>query len=86
MHEPSLLQPESLLVTWRLNSQQRQAMLEDLSQGKGSNHKKRKMESTAQITEEDSKLDEVVVSQAKKQHAPWTVNCLLLVQEKALVF
>jgi hypothetical protein len=61
-------------------------MLEDLSQGKGSNHKKRKMESTAQITEEDSKLDEVVVSQAKKQHAPWTVNCLLLVQEKALVF
>ncbi|XP_006523343.1 t-complex protein 10c isoform X4 [Mus musculus] len=60
MHEPSLLQPESLLVTWRLNSQQRQAMLEDLSQGKGSNHKKRKMESTAQITEEDSKLDEVV--------------------------
>ena len=44
-------------------------MLEDLSQGKGSNHKKRKMESTAQITEEDSKLDEVVVSQAKKQRA-----------------
>ncbi|XP_006523376.1 t-complex protein 10b isoform X1 [Mus musculus] len=35
-------------------------MLEDLSQGKGSNHEKRKMESTAQITEEDSKLDEVV--------------------------
>uniref|UniRef100_Q62183 Tcp-10 n=1 Tax=Mus musculus TaxID=10090 RepID=Q62183_MOUSE len=40
-------------------------MLEDLSQGKGSNHEKRKMESTAQITEEDSKLDEVVGLQNK---------------------
>ncbi|XP_021005318.1 centromere protein J-like isoform X2 [Mus caroli] len=35
-------------------------MLEDLSQGKTSNHEKRKMESTAQIPEEDSKLHEVV--------------------------
>lgn len=44
-------------------------MLEDLSQGKGSSHEKRKMENTAQIPEEDSKL-EIVVSQAKKQRVP----------------
>ncbi|XP_076782715.1 centrosomal P4.1-associated protein-like isoform X2 [Arvicanthis niloticus] len=35
-------------------------MLEDLSQGGGSNHEKRKMETTAQIHGDDSKLDEVV--------------------------
>lgn len=42
-------------------------MLEDLSQGGGSNHEKKKMEAKAQIPGEDSKLDEIVVSQAKKQ-------------------
>lgn len=45
-------------------------MLEDLSQGGGSNHEKRKMETTAQIHGDDSKLDEVVVSQAEKQCVP----------------
>ncbi|XP_028638475.1 T-complex protein 10A homolog 2 [Grammomys surdaster] len=35
-------------------------MLEDLSQGGGSNHEKRKMETTAQIHGDDSKLNEVV--------------------------
>lgn len=49
-------------------------MLEDLSQGGGPNHEKRKMETTAQTPGEESKLGEVVVSQARKHRVPSAGN------------
>lgn len=51
-------------------------MLEDLSQGGGSNHEKKKMETTVQVPGEASKLQEVVVSQTKKHRAPRTGNSM----------
>lgn len=50
-------------------------MLEDLSQGGVSNHEKRKMETTAQTHGDDSKFNEVVVSQAQKQCVPRMGHC-----------
>lgn len=64
-------------------------MLEDQSQGGGGpNNEKKKMEAKAQAPGEDSKTDEVVVSQAKKPCGPWRTvlgRTLLLVFSTTLI-
>lgn len=50
-------------------------MLEDPSQGAGAKNEK-EMDTTAQVSGEDNKTEEPMVSQAKKQHVSWMGNVL----------
>lgn len=50
-------------------------MLEDPSQGAGANHEK-EMDTTAQVSGEDTKPEEPTVSQAKTQCVSWMGNVL----------